>query len=195
MKSVEIEVLRPKAALQAFKRAWRQAERGEAVMSRLAFGSWAEVFSAITEKRVELIRYVIGHERMNTRQLGQALGRDYKNVYTDVQALVQIGLLDKDSRGRISAPFDEIVIRAELRDALKTPRHGGGSDLRKIDAHVITREEYEESPELGPEFFEQADEFQGGKLVQRGRRPSDAPSSSRTVGSSGRDRPRSTKRR
>lgn len=117
MKSVEIEVLRSKAALQAFNRAWRQAERGEAVMSRIAFGSWAEVFSAITEKRVELIGYVIGHERMNTRQLAQALGRDYKNVHTDVQALVQIGLLDKDSRGRLSAPFDEIVIRAELRDA------------------------------------------------------------------------------
>lgn len=44
-----------------------------------------------------------------------------------------------------------------------------GSDLGKIDAHVITPEEYEESPELGPEFFEQADEYQGGKLVQRGR--------------------------
>jgi predicted transcriptional regulator len=122
MKSVEIEVLRPKAALQAFKRTWRQTERGEAVMPRLAFGSWAEVFSAITEKRVELIGYVTGREQINTRQLAQALGRDYKNVYTDVQALVQIGLLDKDSRGRISAPYDEIVIRAELRDVLRSSR-------------------------------------------------------------------------
>jgi predicted transcriptional regulator len=122
MKSVEIEVLRPKAALQAFKRTWRQTERGEAVIPRLAFGSWAEVFSAITEKRVELIGYVTGRAQINTHQLAQALGRDYKNVYTDVQALVQIGLLDKDSRGRISAPYDEIVIRAELRDVLRASR-------------------------------------------------------------------------
>jgi predicted transcriptional regulator len=91
-------------------------------MPRLAFGSWAEVFSAITEKRVELIGYVTGRAQLNTRQLAQALGRDYKNVYTDVQALVQIGLLDKDSRGRISAPYDEIVIRAELRDVLRSSR-------------------------------------------------------------------------
>ena len=117
MKSVEIEVLRSRAAFQAFTRTWRQAERGETATSRIAFGSWAEVFSAITEKRLELVRHVLGHEHMNTRQIAQALGRNYKNVYTDVHALVQIGLLARDSRGRLSAPFDEIVIRAALRDA------------------------------------------------------------------------------
>lgn len=79
MKSVEIEVLCSRAALQAFTRTWRQAERGETATSRIAFGSWAEVFSAITEKRLELVRHVLGHERMNTRQIAQALGRDYKN--------------------------------------------------------------------------------------------------------------------
>ena len=103
--------------MQAFTRTWRQAERGKTATSRIAFGSWAEVFSAITEKRLELVRHVLGHERMNTRQVAQALGRDYKNVYMDVRALVQIGLLARDSRGRLSAPFDEIVIRAALRDA------------------------------------------------------------------------------
>ncbi|MGH8471383.1 MAG: BrnA antitoxin family protein [Gammaproteobacteria bacterium] len=44
-----------------------------------------------------------------------------------------------------------------------------GSDLRKIDAHVITPEEYAEVPELKQGFFEQADEYKGGKLVRRGR--------------------------
>ncbi len=44
-----------------------------------------------------------------------------------------------------------------------------GSDLNKIDAHVITPEEYEEIPELTDEFFIQADLHVGGKLIQRGR--------------------------
>ncbi len=117
MRTVEIEVLRPQAALQAFKKAWREAERGEDFVSRIGFGSWAEVFSAITEKRLELIGFVLGHKGLNTRQIAKTLGRDYKNVYTDIQSLVEIGLLDKDSRGRISAPFDEIIIRAGLQDA------------------------------------------------------------------------------
>lgn len=41
-----------------------------------------------------------------------------------------------------------------------------GSDLDKVDAHVITPEEYEEIPELEDEFFEHADEYRGGKLVR-----------------------------
>ena len=44
-----------------------------------------------------------------------------------------------------------------------------GSDLNKIDAHVITPEEYEEIPELTDAFFAQADLHIAGKLIQRGR--------------------------
>jgi uncharacterized protein (DUF4415 family) len=49
-----------------------------------------------------------------------------------------------------------------------------GSDLEKIDAHVIQPEEYEEIPELTEEWFRQANYYKGGKLVRRGRPPSDA---------------------
>jgi uncharacterized protein (DUF4415 family) len=49
-----------------------------------------------------------------------------------------------------------------------------GSDLAKVDAHVITREEYEEIPEidLDPETM---DLYHGDKLVRRGRPRSPAP--------------------
>jgi uncharacterized protein (DUF4415 family) len=49
------------------------------------------------------------------------------------------------------------------------------SDLDKVDAHVITPEEYEEIPELDDDFFERADYYEGGKLVRRGRPRSDHP--------------------
>jgi predicted transcriptional regulator len=68
-----------------------------------------------TKKRLELIRYVAAHEELNTRQLAQALSRDYKNVYQDVRELGEYGLLEKDKRGILSAPYDQIVIRADLR--------------------------------------------------------------------------------
>ena len=35
-------------------------------------------------------------------------------------------------------------------------KHDIGSDLGKVDAHTITPREYEEIPELGDEFFDQA---------------------------------------
>ena len=50
-----------------------------------------------------------------------------------------------------------------------------GSDLKRVDAHGIQPEEYEEIPELDEEFFERADLYQGDKLVRRGRPPAAAP--------------------
>lgn len=48
-----------------------------------------------------------------------------------------------------------------------------GSDLKRIDAHAISAEEYDEIPELTDEFFEQADIHKNGQLIRRGRPKSD----------------------
>lgn len=117
MNRIEIEVLGSKAAMAAFARAWRQARAGRKATPRLAFGSIAELFSAVSEKRLELIRYIVSNEGLQIRPLARALERNYKNVHTDVQALIELGLLEKDARGGLRAPFDEIVIRAGLRKA------------------------------------------------------------------------------
>ena len=50
-----------------------------------------------------------------------------------------------------------------------------GSDLKRVDAHVIQPHEYDEVPELSDEWFATADLHHGGKLVQRGRPKSDDP--------------------
>lgn len=44
-----------------------------------------------------------------------------------------------------------------------------GSNLNKVDAHVIQPDEYEELPELTNIFFDRADEYQGTQCVRRGR--------------------------
>lgn len=117
MNQIEITILKPQAALDAFAETWRRVEGGEAQTPRLAFGSLRELFSAITEKRLELLRYVATHNVLNIRQLAQGLGRNYKNVHTDVHELIELGLLEKGDQGQLIAPFDEIVIHAGLRDA------------------------------------------------------------------------------
>lgn len=117
MNRIEIEVLGSRAALGAFGRAWRQTRAGRKGAPRLAFGSIAELFSAVSEKRLELVRHVAAGEGLQIRPLARALRRDYKNVHSDVQALLELGLLEKDERGVLRAPFDEIVIRAGLRKA------------------------------------------------------------------------------
>jgi predicted transcriptional regulator len=117
MNRIEISVLKPDAALHAFTKTWHAAEAGHEVVPKLAFGSLRALFSAITERRLDLLRYVAAHEGLNVRQLAKSLGRDYKNVHTDVSSLLELGLLDRDEDGTLSTPYDEIVIYAGIRNA------------------------------------------------------------------------------
>ena len=50
-----------------------------------------------------------------------------------------------------------------------------GSDLKKVDRHVIQPHEYDEVPELTDEMFARADLYEGSKLIRRGRPKSDDP--------------------
>lgn len=52
---------------------------------------------------------------------------------------------------------------------MKKSKRKLGSDLAKVDAHIIQPEEYDELPELTDEMLERADLYIGGKLVKRGR--------------------------
>ena len=118
MKRIEIEIMRSDDALNAAIDTWHIAESGKQVTPRLSFGSIKDLFSAITEKRLELLRYVAAQkEVLNIRQLAQALGRDYKNVHTDVSELEVLGLIEKDDKGVLTVPYDEIVIHAGLTEA------------------------------------------------------------------------------
>jgi predicted transcriptional regulator len=104
---IEIEVLRGQSALAGFRQTWRWASGGDFGPSRLAFGTLAQLFTEIMEKRLELVRHVATHGGLNARKLATELNRDYKNVYADVRALTDLGLLEKDERGLLLAPFDE----------------------------------------------------------------------------------------
>ncbi len=56
-----------------------------------------------------------------------------------------------------------------------------GSDLAKVDAHIIQPHEYDEIPELTDEWFAAADYYVGGKLVQRGRPLKEKPKKATNV--------------
>jgi predicted transcriptional regulator len=118
MKRIEIEIMRSSEALKAAVDTWHRAEAGRQITPRISFGSIKDLFAAITEKRLELLRHVADQQNtLNTRQLAQGLGRDYKNVHTDVSQLQELGLIEKDDKGLLSVPYDEIVIHAGLTEA------------------------------------------------------------------------------
>ncbi|HVL34727.1 MAG TPA: MarR family transcriptional regulator, partial [Burkholderiales bacterium] len=45
-------------------------------------------------------------------ELARRLGRDYKNVHTDVAQLTALGLIEKDAEGRVAVPWD--LLHAQL---------------------------------------------------------------------------------
>jgi hypothetical protein len=50
-----------------------------------------------------------------------------------------------------------------------------GSDLTKVDHHVVQPQEYDEIPELTSEWFTSADHHRDGNLIKRGHPKSDDP--------------------
>jgi len=117
MSRIEIEIMSSTSASTAFAEAWNRASAGETVIPRLAFGSYAELLLALPESRFELLQHVVGKPGLRQSQLVTRLGRNYDVVESDVKALMDIGLLYKDPQGYLFAPYDEILIHADLTKA------------------------------------------------------------------------------
>ena len=104
-----------KEASRRFIDAWNRAERGEKFRERqLAFESWDALTRVLTSKRMELLRHVHRHNVTSVRALAKALGRDYSNVYADVQALKAAGLLDTSGGSAMRADYDVIETKIAI---------------------------------------------------------------------------------
>jgi predicted transcriptional regulator len=86
-----------------FVDAWHRAERGELTLQNaerhVGFETFETFARIITPKRLELLRHVHRHPARSIRALAVALGRDYRRVHADVEALAAAGLLDRDAHG------------------------------------------------------------------------------------------------
>lgn len=101
---------------QRFVKAWQRAKAGEPVQeTNVTFLSLDAMLSTLSPRRLELLRHVRLHGAANIRELATAIGRDYKNVYQDVEALKSAGLLLPDGR-RLSAPWDELQASVSLTE-------------------------------------------------------------------------------
>jgi len=75
--------------------------------THITFESWAALARVMTPKRFEILRRLHARPAASVAVLARELGRDYKRVHTDVEALTDSGLLDRD-HGDIRTRFDEL---------------------------------------------------------------------------------------
>ena len=99
-----------------FVDAWRRVERGECVNERhLSFDSFETLARVLTPKRLELLRHLHRNPAASINALAKAVGRDYRRVHEDVEALAEAGLVDREEDGTgLSAPYDAIETRIAL---------------------------------------------------------------------------------
>ncbi len=84
--------------------------RGETVDERhLTFENWRAFARIMTANRLELLRHVHRNPQKSILALAKALGRDYRRVHEDVEALAEAGLLNRDEAG-LRADYDRLQI-------------------------------------------------------------------------------------
>ena len=100
--------------------------RAAAAMKALAAGKKAEpyfgvsfeqvsqMFAAFTPKRWELIAALRAAGPLTVADLARQLGRNYKNVHTDVQQLIEWMAVERGEDGRVSVPWSDIVVDMKL---------------------------------------------------------------------------------
>lgn len=97
-------------SLEDGKRRLRRAFRGEQHGTRISFTSAELLWKVLTAKRWELLRAMAGQGAMTIREAARRVERDVKAVHGDVHALLDAGVLERDSRGRIVFPYDAVHV-------------------------------------------------------------------------------------
>lgn len=82
--------------------------------AHVAFERMEDLLKVLTANRWRLLRTLRSDGPSSIRSLAKALERDYRGVHADVAALVDAGLIERDSDGRMFVPWDRITAEMAL---------------------------------------------------------------------------------
>lgn len=110
---VELRVGPPRDALDRFEAAWNRLAEGSrlAPLRVLTLGDLPLLIATLSPARWVLLQRLKGEGPTSIYGLAKRLGRDYKNVHTDVTQLQRLGLVERRGGG-LEVPWE--VVRAEL---------------------------------------------------------------------------------
>jgi predicted transcriptional regulator len=113
-KVLELRVGDARDALDRFEAAWNRRLEGRKVTALrvLTMEDLPLLLRTLTPARWALLERLRDSGPLSIYELAKRLARNYKNVHTDVSALVKIGLIERSDDARVSVPWD--VVRAEF---------------------------------------------------------------------------------
>jgi predicted transcriptional regulator len=72
-----------------------EAEQPTEVETHVSFTNRETFFRVLSPTRIAPLRHIRGHDVRGIRALSQAVGRDYRRVHDDVDALLAAGLIER----------------------------------------------------------------------------------------------------
>jgi len=114
-KRLELRVGPPADALDRFEAAWNRLAEGRKVepFQVLLLEDLPLLSATLTPARWKLLENLRREGACSIYELARRLGRNYKNVHTDVARLAELGLIDRPSETQVAVTWD--AVRAELR--------------------------------------------------------------------------------
>lgn len=114
-KKIQIGIGDSTSTAHGFVEAWKRGERGERLKAeqRLVFENLETLLKTLTQGRWVLLKTLRAKGPISVRALAKELGRDYKNVHTDVRRLEHIGLIDRNKDDQVRVPWD--IVEAKLK--------------------------------------------------------------------------------
>ncbi len=115
-KHICVDVESPQQGYRRFVKAWHKAEKTSSNKEEihLGFYDFDTLCSVLTPRRLELLKYLRKKGPLSVRALAQDLERDYKNVHTDTQILIEVGLIERTEKGLLNVPWDVIDTHVRL---------------------------------------------------------------------------------
>ena len=113
MNAITLEV----SSREKINRRFLHAFEGESQGTFISFESPELLFKVISGKRWDLLKVMTGAGPMTIREAARRLERDIKAVHGDVQALLKVGILQKNNNGRIVFPYDVVHVDFMLKAA------------------------------------------------------------------------------
>jgi predicted transcriptional regulator len=94
----------------------RALQRGDVVspVHRVGFEDMGQLLGVFTPQRWALIAALRACGPVTIADLARRLGRDYKNVHTDIAALGEWWAVERGDDGKVSVPWSEIVVDLKL---------------------------------------------------------------------------------
>jgi predicted transcriptional regulator len=102
-------------ALDRFEAAWHRVTEGRAMrpLEIMSFSDLSSLLRTLSTARWTLLQKLNAEGPLSIYELAKRLGRDYKNVHTDVTQLAAIRLIQREADGRVTVPWE--LLRAELK--------------------------------------------------------------------------------